>query len=128
MAPVTGEIIAHQKQQTCGEREAGQSAIRLGVGRQLVPVDPCQVETDQRNQEDVGVQFALEGKANEPGQGYGEAARQDDRAGGQEEKLAPEHGGERRDLSCGRRIRSVAMGFQGLEKRVAGITRRKVRK
>ncbi len=128
MAPMPGQTIAHQKQQTCGERGAGQSAIRLGVGRQLVPVDPCQVETDQRNQEDVGVQFALEGKANEPGQGYGEAARQDDRASGQETELAPEQGGECRGLGCGRRIRSVAMWVQGLEKWVDRMTRGRVRR
>src|ERR1035441_3582793 len=94
--------VSGEEKKAGGEREGGEFAAGLGVGGQGVLFEPGQVEADEGDQEDVGIEVAMESKAGEAKQRLGKTGRQDHGANGQETELAPEQRGEPSRLSGGR--------------------------
>jgi len=106
------KIIARQKQQAYAQGEDGKPAIRLRSERQFVPVKPGQIEADNRDQQDMGVEFAVESKAGELKQRPGETDRQHGCANGQLTELPPEQRREHCGLGGNRRFMGFRMRFQ----------------
>src|ERR1017187_1622761 len=109
--------VSGEEKKAGGEREGGEFAAGLGVGGQGVLFEPGQVEADEGDQEDVGIEVAMESKAGEAKQRLGKTGRQDHGANGQETELAPEQRGDRSRLTGGRRTGGLGLRIQG----VAGL-------
>ena len=82
--------VSGEEEEAGGEREGGEFAIGLGIRWQGVLFQPSQVKADERDQENVGIQLAVEREAGEGEQRLGETGRQDHGAKGQAAELTPE--------------------------------------
>ena len=97
-----GELQAGMKgkesdagEQTGGEGKRGELAVGLRIRGHGILFEPGEVQADEGDQEDVGIELAMEGKPGEGKQRLGEADRQDHGANRQKPELASEQRGER---------------------------------
>ena len=82
-------------EQTGGQRNGGELALRLRIRGQGVLLEPREVHADEGDEENVGVKVAVQGEADQRKERFGEANRQDHGANRQKPELAPEQWGKR---------------------------------
>jgi len=101
---------------TGGERDRGELTVGCRVVAELVLLSPCQVQADERDQENIGIDFTVECETDKGKKRRGEAQHQHGCANRERAQLAREagrNGGKRSD--GGHELKDKARKLQRFE-------------